>query len=78
MASSAAPLKQCPPSPTSPQVRDPILDTAMIQTGAPLYEELLRIRLVQEEEEEVEQKERGEVARVGRSRDGRTNTLWLS
>lgn len=78
MASSAAPLKQCPPSPTSPQVQDPTLDMAMIQTGAPLYEELLRIQLDQEEEEEVEQKERGEVARVGRSRDGRTNTLWLS
>lgn len=54
------------------------MDMAMIQTGAPLYEELLRIQLDQEEEEEVEQKERGEVARVGRSRDGRTNTLWLS
>lgn len=57
MVSSAAPLKQCPPSPTSPQVQDPTLDMAMIQTGALLYEELLRIPLVQEEVEEVEQKE---------------------
>lgn len=55
MASSAAPLKQCPPSPTSPQVQDPTLDMAMIQTGAPLYEELPRIQLVQEEEEEEEE-----------------------
>lgn len=54
MASFAAPLKQCPPSPTSPQVQDPTLDMAMIQTGALLYEELLRRRVVQEEEEEEE------------------------
>lgn len=48
VASSAAPLKQCPPFPTSPQVQDPTLAMAMIQTGAPPYEELLR--LFQEEE----------------------------
>lgn len=57
VASSAAPLKQCPPSPTSPQVQDPTLDMAMIQTGAPPYEELPRMWSVQEKEEEKEHEE---------------------
>lgn len=73
-ASSAALSKQCPPSPTSPQVQDPTLDMATIQTGAPLYEELLRIQLIQEGEEEVEQRawRRGG---GGQSWDDRTNKL---
>lgn len=45
MASSAAPLRQCPPSPTSPQARDPTLDMATIQTGALLYDELTKDRV---------------------------------
>lgn len=40
VAFSVALSKQCPLSPTSPQVRDPTLDMAMIQTEAPPYNEV--------------------------------------
>lgn len=50
VAFSAAPLKQCPPFPTSPQVQDPTLDMAMIQTGVPPYKQWLLVWLVRKEE----------------------------
>lgn len=59
VASSAAPLKQCPPSPTSPQAPDPTSDTATIQTGAPLYEEPDQEWLTGKEREGVGRRKRG-------------------
>lgn len=62
VAFSAAPLKLCPPFHTSPQVLDPTLDMAMIQTGAPPFDELLWFRKKKQKEE------KGEGIRVSRTK----------